>query len=152
MSATGDGVSIASGLVWAQRDGDAYKIARIIAPPATMPRHARREPRRAVFLESKAEPPTAKYSGILERDDVDVYLIAAKARQQLYVSIDGFRGRDAELRVDRERGKPLDPSPRSGARVWSGRVPADGEYSVEVVRRAPFCGPSLLYSIVMTLR
>jgi hypothetical protein len=151
VTTTGDGAIIASGLVWAQKDGDTFKITRLIAPPAVP--HARPVRQRAVFLESKVEPPSARYSGVLGRDDVDVYVIAARTGQSLYVSIDGFRGRNAALRVlGQKDGQPLEPSSQTGARVWTGQIPATGEYRVEVVRRAPFCDPPLLYAIVMTLR
>ena len=41
---------------------------------------------------------------------------------------------------------------RDGVRVWDGIVPATGDYRIDVIRRAPYCDPVLVYVLALTLR
>jgi hypothetical protein len=147
-----DGVTIGSGLIWAQLFGTRLKITRIIVPPGAA-RPGRRDPRRVTFFDNRHGPPTAKFSGVLSRDEVDSFVFAAKAGQTLNASIDGFQGRNAVLRViDMKTGRAVADPAREGTRIWTGQLSFDGEYRVEVVRLAPFCDPPLLYALIVTLR
>jgi hypothetical protein len=135
-------VTIGSGLIWAQLVGTGLKITRIIVPTGSA-RPGRRGPRRVVFFENRDRPPTAKFSGVLSGDEVDSFLFSARAGQRLDATMDGFRGRDAVVHVvDAKTGRAVAEPAREGP--WIGQLPIDGEYRVDVARRAPFCDPPLL--------
>jgi hypothetical protein len=147
-----DGISIAAGLVSAQQVQRGFKIVRITVPPPSPARATPvvREPTRVVFRGRS----TTRFSGLLMRhNEVQSYLVDARKGQQLQVGIDGFRGREITLRVvDGKSGSPVASRTREGARTWTGTVPADGEYRIDIVRTAPDGGAGLLYALAVTLR
>jgi hypothetical protein len=152
LTQSSDGISIAAGLVSAQQAEKGFKIVRITVPPPSpaRPTPVLREPTRVVFRGRT----TAKFSGLLTRpNEVQSYLVDARRGQQLQVGIDGFRGREIVLRVlDGKSGAAVASRTREGARTWTGTVPADGQYRIDVVRTAPDGGPELLYALAVTLR
>lgn len=149
---TADGLSIASGLVWAQPAGSGFAITRLVVPPPTpaRPSVTARAPGPARVPPGQS---LTKFSGLLvRRDDARSYVVTARRGQVLQAEISGFRGRDAVLRVfDARTGRPADPPVREGARMWKAPVPASGDYRIDVVRTAPDGGSGLLYLLVVTL-
>jgi hypothetical protein len=146
----GTGLSIGNGSLWAQRVGSRYEITRVMVPPsAGAGSAARRKPVRIVFSANPEQP--AQFSGALVRDEREAYVLSARKGQRLRARIDGFRGHDAELRlVAVPGGQPVDA--RDGVRVWDGIIPATGDYRLDVIRRAPYCDPVLVYALSVTLR
>ena len=143
-----DGMTL-GGFLWIQRVGSGFKIARITVPPASSVRALRHQPARVSFPNGA----TAQLSGLLaRRDEVQSYLVRAEKGQSLRVSITGFRGQDAVLRVMDERSRPVDGPARAGDRMWVGQVPGAGDYRIDVVRTAPDAAPELLYVLSVTLR
>ena len=145
---TPDGMAIGGGFVWIQRVGNALKISRITVPPAASVRTLRHEPIRVSFPNGA----TAQLSGLLARqDEVQTYLLGGQKGQSLQVSITGFRGHDAVVRVYDDRKNPVDGRAR-GDRMWDGQLPATADYRIEVMRTAPDANPSLIYVLSVTLR
>jgi hypothetical protein len=147
VSINADGVSIASGGVWAARKGTDVRITRILQPSigAVAPRPPASRP-----VTFSGRP--AQFLGRLERDDHDTYIVDGKAGQRLDVEITGFRGRDAGIRVlDQKSSAPIDTKLHVGPRSWAGVLPSTGAYRVEVLRLAPYCDPALQYQITLTL-
>jgi hypothetical protein len=147
----GDGASIGRGLIWAQKQGSRLKITRMILPPTfSAARQSHRVPRQVRFQDAKYP---AQFSGTLVRDDVDSYIVAAKKGQTLQARIDGFRGRDAILRLlDGRTGDPVQASLANGPRIWTGALPATADYRIDVVRLAPYCDAPLVYVLAVTLQ
>jgi len=145
-----DGLSIAGGLVWAQKSGTDFRIARVTVPPSVSYQHAQ-EPRRVRFPEGQRGEKSVQYYNWLQRDDLDAYVLTARKGQLLQARIEGFQGSDATLRVIEAGAAASDPG-REAARTWSRYLTATGEYRIEVIRLAPYCDPALLYRLFITLR
>jgi hypothetical protein len=145
---TPDGMVLGGGFVWIQRVGSGFKIFRITVPPTASVRALRHEPTRVTFPNGV----TAQLSGLLvRRDEVQTYLLRAQQGQSLQVSITGFRGRDAVVRVFDDQKRPVDGRAR-GDRSWAAQLPATADYRIDVVRTAPDADPSLIYVLSVTLR
>jgi len=54
--------------------------------------------------------------------------------------------------VDAATGTPLDDRARQGSRIWTGRVPATGDYRIDIVREATGGAAVLTYSLAVALR
>jgi hypothetical protein len=145
---TSDGMTI-GGFLWIQRVGSSFKITRITVPPASSIRTVRHDLTRVSFPNGI----TSQLSGILaRRDEVRSYLVRGQQGQALQVTITGFRGRDAVLRVLDAQKHVVVASTRSNDRLWSGALPATADYRIDVVRTAADTDPSLLYVLSVTLR
>jgi hypothetical protein len=145
---TPDGMLIGGGFVWIQRVGNAFKISRIVVPPAASVRTLRHEPTRVSFPNGA----TSQLSGLLARqDEAQTYLLHGQKGQSLQVSITGFGGHDAVVRVYDDRKNPVDGRARS-ERMWVGQLPATADYRIDVTRTAPDANPSLIYVLSVTLR
>jgi hypothetical protein len=109
--------------------GDAPAGPRAPAPPS----NARAEPDRLGIAVGRVQR-----AGTLAAGGRDRYVIYAQKNRLLDVRIDGVRGQDVVLHVvDAKSGAPLDARAKEGVRAWAGRVPADGDYRIEVERRTP---------------
>ena len=92
-------------------------------------------------------------SGALGPKDRDLYVIAARKNQLLDVRINGVSGRDVVLHVvNVKSGAPVDQRAKDGVRVWTGRVPDEADYRIEVERTNPSGEPRLAYILVAALR
>jgi hypothetical protein len=144
-----NGMTIGAGAVWVQQVGASYKIGRIVVPPAGTVRKPRAAATRVTFPNGI----TSQLSGMLSRrNEAESYLVKAQQGQSLRVSITGFRGSDAALRVFDAGNRPIPSSGPGGPRVWNGPIPATGDYRIEVVRSAPDSDPALLFVLSVTLR
>jgi hypothetical protein len=69
------------------------------------------------------------------------------------VRIDRVPGRAIVARiVDQKRRAAVDARAGAGARIWTGQMPASGEYRIEVERVIPTGTPALPYDLIVTLR
>lgn len=137
-----------------ERVGDGLKVTRLSVPfaqaargHAAAPAKSRREPKRIVMGLR-----TVQLAGFLAEGERDSYVIWANKNQLLEVRITGVRHRDVVARIVRlETQAPVDAQAREGARTWIGRIPAGGEYRIDVVRLARGREP-LPYGVSMRLR
>jgi hypothetical protein len=130
--------------------GGSFRIVAIVMPPpGTRMRAARRETIRVSF---PARQDWTAYAGSLAAGEHESYLVRAKRNELLEVRIDGFAGRAIVAHVLDEASAALDMRAREGTRVWAGRVPADGDYRIDVVRTTRDGDPALVYRLTVTLR
>jgi hypothetical protein len=152
-----DTVTVGDDLIRVQRVGGRLKITRMklpsapLAGPSPAPSRATagsRGPRRLNLQVGEA-----RLSGTLAPAGRDVYLLSATRNQLLEVRIDGVAGRSIVAHVVGAKNRaPIDAHARDGARTWTGRVPEDGDYRIEVVRPGPSGEPYLPYIIVVGMR
>jgi hypothetical protein len=158
VSVVADGVIVGNEVIRIQLVGGALKVTGIkvpLAPPSdpvtAAPSRAtasRREPRRL-----RLEVGQARLSGALAPGARDAYVVSVKRNQLLEVRIDGVRGRDIVTRIVNANNRaPLDTRARDGVRTWTGRVPEDADYLIDVVRLAPAGEPRLPYVVVISMR
>jgi hypothetical protein len=129
-------VTIGSDLMRLQIVGGALKIVRIREPltgaAVKSGGHAEREPTRLTLRIGRTQ-----MSGTLAPNDHDVYIVTATKNQLIDARITGVTGRDIIVRVaNAQTHAPVDARARDGVRTWTGRVPDDGEYEIDVVRLA----------------
>jgi hypothetical protein len=147
---TPDGLSIGNGAIRALKAGNSYRITRILVPSSSANRGLQHPPIRVVLYQGHT---AAQFSGLLmQRDEVQPYVVRAAKGRLLEATIDKFRARDVSVRVVDATGQPLAARSREGARTWSGVVPEDGEYRVEVVRAAPAETGTLSYTLAIKVR
>jgi hypothetical protein len=161
-----DGLALGDGAVIVQPVGQALQITFIRVPlgpiadaepnvgeaPARRPRDrsAPRQPRR-IRAGTKQAP--VQLSGTLRQGHTDVYLVSARQNHLLDVRIHGVRERAIVARVlDARSGAPLDARARDGVRVWTGRVPATGDYRIEVVCLTTGGADVLTYSMAVVVQ
>ena len=153
-------LSIAADVIEAQVIDGRLKITRITIPlsapaegsAATAPRAEAskpRAPRRIVFRGGLP----SQVSGALAPGGRESYIFWAAKDQWVEVRVDRVPGRAIIARIlgEKRRGA-LDARARAGARRWAGRMPASGEYRIEVERVVPTGTPALPYDLVVTLR
>ena len=131
-------------------DGGFRIVAIVMPPPGQKLRAARAGTTRVSF---PAHYDVAQYAGSLAVGERESYVVRAKRNELLEVRLDGFAGRAVVARVfDAANGAPLDARAREGSRVWVGRVPADGDYRIEIARIIRQGDPVLIYRLTVRLR
>lgn len=164
LAATSAGIAIGPGLILVAPDEHRQlKIADIripmtsVADPASAPRAGgtgvrapgRTAPRRVIFQSGRE---SARMLGSVSSGAKDTYLVWAAAGSLLDVRIEGVRGLSVVVRVfDAGTGKPVDARADRGLRVWTGRVPSQGDCRIEVSHAGTVAG-TLDYSLVVTRR
>jgi hypothetical protein len=153
----GDTVTIGDDLIRIQRVDGRLKVTRMKLPSVPLagpspapsrPTGAGRGPRRLNLQVGEA-----RLSGALAPRGRDVYLLSATRNQLLEVRIDRVSGRSIVARIVNAKSRePIDARARDGARSWTGRVPADGDYRIDVVRAGSSGEPYLPYVIVVAMR
>lgn len=145
------GASYGDGRIRADRGPDGLKITRMTLPPG-FGSAAAGKPRPVLFTWGKG---LATYRGRLSADNVDVYLVQARAGDLLNAQLERVSIEHASLRVVQQTGNRVlsaaGPSGSEVKRLWAGRVPETGEYRVEVVRRDAYCDPSVNYQLKVSL-
>jgi hypothetical protein len=130
--------------------GGSFRIVAIVMPPpGHKVRAARRETVRVTF---PARQDWMAYAGSLAVGEHESYMVRAKHNDFLEVRIDGFAGRAIVAHVLDPTGSAVDVRAREGTRVWAGRVPAEGDYRIDVVRTTRDRDPALVYRLTVTLR
>jgi hypothetical protein len=124
-------------------------VAIVMPPPGKRVRAARRETIRVSF---PARQDWTAYAGSLAAGEHESYTVRAKRNEFLEVRIDGFAGRAIVAHVLNEAGAALDTRARQGTRVWAGRVPAEGDYRIDVERTTRGGDLALVYRVTITLR
>jgi len=150
ISVDSTGAFFGDGRVRVDRGADGLKITRLVLPPGYGSGLAGK-PKKVLFRWGKGE---TTYRGRLSADNVDVYLVQARAGDLLSADI-SVRAERASVRVVQSSGNRVLPAaaPAGGdvRRTWAGRVPENGEYHVEVVRHAAYCDPPVTYQLKVRL-
>jgi len=145
------GASFGDGRIRVDRGADGLKISRMTLPPG-FGSGAAGKPREVLFRWGKG---LATYRGRLSADNVDVYLVQARVGDLLNAQLERVSVEDASLRVVQHTGNRVlsaaGPTGSDARRLWAGKVPATGEYRVEVVRRGAYCDPSVNYLLKVSL-
>jgi hypothetical protein len=145
------GVWYGDGRIRADRGADGLKISRMTLPPG-FGSSAAGKPRPVLFKWGKG---LASSRGRLSADNIDVYLVQARAGDLLNAQLDRVGVNDATLRVVQQAGNRVlsaaGPAGSEARRLWAGRVPESGEYRVEVVRRGAYCDPAVNYQLKVSL-
>jgi hypothetical protein len=146
-----DVVSLGNGNIRLMRFDGRFKIIGItVPPPSGKVRGARRG---TTIVTLAGGQGTASFSGTLARGEHESYRVHAARNELIEVRVDGVHGRDIVARVlDAGARTPIDARGVDGTRVWVGRVPAAGDYLVEVVRAAPAGDAVLTYRLTVSVR
>jgi hypothetical protein len=146
-----DVISLGNGALRAMRVNGRFRIIGI-APPA--PSRKVRGARRATTVVSfRTGESSAAFTGTLAAGEHERYIVRASRNELLEARVDRVRGRDIVARVfDATTKTALDARSQTGARVWTGRIPATGDYLIDVVRTAPPGEPVLTYWLTISLR
>ena len=151
ISVDAGGASLGDGRVRIDRGADGLKITRLVLPPGYGSGLAGK-PRQVLFRWGKG---LAAYRGRLSADNVDVFLVQARAGDLLNAQLERVRAEDASVRVVQQAGNRVlaaaGPVGSDARRLWAGRVPETGEYRVEVVRRGAYCDPPVNYQLKVGL-
>jgi hypothetical protein len=153
-------LSIADDVIEAQSIEGKLKITRITVPlsfpgeepVAAAPRAETfkpRQPRRIVFGSGLR---SAQVSGALAPGGRESYVFSAAKDQWVEVRLDRVPGRAIIAHIVDQKRAGLDARARAGARIWTGRMPASGEYRIEVERVIPAGAPALPYDLIVTLK
>jgi hypothetical protein len=145
------GASLGDGRMRIDRGADGLKITRLVLPPGYGSGLAGK-PRQVLFRWGKG---LATYRGRLSADNVDVYLVQARAGDVLNAQLERVSVEQASVRVVQQAGNralsAAGPAGGEARRLWAGRVPENGEYRVEVVRRGAYCDPPVTYQLRVRL-
>jgi len=143
-------ITLGKDAVRIMRFGGEYKIIGIAVPaPSGRVHAARRGTTRVQFATGQS---TAGFSGTLAANERETYLLHARRNDLVDIRIDGVHGKDIVARIiDARTGTPVDAR-ADGTRVWVGRVPADGDYRLEVVRLATGGDSVLTYTLLVSVR
>jgi hypothetical protein len=92
-------------------------------------------------------------SGTLEAGGTDRFIFHAVQGAYLEIRLTGVPGRSVLVRlVEAGTGKPVDARADAGTRVWTGRLSAEGNYRIEVVRQPDSGKDQLIYTMAATLK
>jgi len=146
-----DVIVLGNGALRAIRINGRYKIIGIVPPPLS--RKVRGARRGVTTVSFRTGESSAGYTGTLAAGEHERYLVRASRNELLEVRVDRVRGRDIVARVfDAATKTSVDARGQEGARVWTGRVPATGDYLIDVLRTAPAGEAVLTYWLTVSLR
>jgi hypothetical protein len=147
--------TVGGDVLWLQPSGGSLKITRItepLTPPAPAAGEAHAKPEHATKRLALSIGQT-QLSGALAPGGRDSYIVSAIKNQLIDVRINRVNARDIVARIiDLKTQAPVDAKARDGVRVWTGRVPDEGDYRIDVVRLAPAGEPQLPYVLVVSMR
>lgn len=160
-------IVLGNGALRAMRINGRFRIIGIVPPPPS--RRVRGARRGTIAVSFRTGESSAAFTGTLAAGEHERYVVRASRNELLEVRVDRVRGRNIVARVfdaatgtpvdvtkckgsDPLRGvRPLDPC-QEGTRAWTGRVPATGDYLIDVVRTAPAGEAVLTYWLTVSLR
>ena len=91
-------------------------------------------------------------SGSLAPGGTDRFILYAARGAYLDIRLSGVPGCSVLVRLlDAGTGKPVDARADGGTRVWNGRVGAEGNYRIEVVRQPDSGQETLIYTMAVTM-
>jgi hypothetical protein len=140
-------VTLADGRVVAERTPAGFRITRlsVIGNPA-----GNAKPKEVFFRYGEGE---LLYPGRIAGDGADGYIVAAKTGALLQGKLEKFPTGSLQMRVtDLQTGMVLKGAPTELSRLWAARVPADGRYRLDIIRRAEYCDPAITYLLTIGLR
>jgi hypothetical protein len=166
-----DAISVAGGAIEAERIGGRFRITRIAVltasrdlqsppaagsssspagPGASAGTRAVRTPRRLTF---RAGQRSAQWADTVAAHETDAYVLFVAQGQMLDVRLDRVRGRDVIVAiVDHKTGRPVDARAGAGLRTWTGRIPAAGDYRIDVTRTVAESEPPLPYVLTVSFK
>lgn len=142
-------VTVAGGVLVAQRVGDTFKITRLTIV-GTPTRKKSGVPAHSVAADLNLNG-VRQFAGVLEGEEFDRYTIRMTKGALLQGRLERFRGLDAMFRVTDLKGHSLNAQ-ADGRRVWAGVMPESGSYRIEIVRHAPFCDPPTSYLLTLSAK
>jgi hypothetical protein len=145
-----DVIVLGNGALRAMQVNGRFRIIGLVPPP---PSRQVRGARRSTTVVSFRSDGTAAFTGTLAAGEHERYLVKALRNELLDVRVDRVRGRDIVARVfDTATNTPIDARSQEGMRVWTGRLPASGDYLIDVVRTAPPGEAVLTYWLTVSVR
>jgi hypothetical protein len=144
-------ISLGNGALRAMRVNGRFKIIGMAPPPPSGKVRGARRGTTVVSFRTGAS--SAAFTGTLAAGEHERYVVRASRTELLEVRVDRVRGRDIVARVvDAATHAPVDARGLEGARVWARRMPATGDYLIDVLRTAPSGEAVLTYWLTISLR
>jgi hypothetical protein len=148
---TNDVIVLGNGALRAMRINGRFRIIGLVPPPPS--RKVRGARRGTTTVSFRTGESSAAFTGTLAAGEHEQYVVHASRNELLEVRVDRVRGRDIVARVfDAATHAPIDARGQDGARVWTGRLPATGDYMIDVLRTAPAGDAVLTYWLTINLR
>lgn len=148
---TADGGLVLDGAVTISAAGGGFKITGLVAGAggATSGSPGEAVERQLTFRVGR---PT-QVSGTLQPNGADRYVFYAVRGALIDARLTGVPGRSVLLRVlNISTGEAVDARADAGARAWTGRVAADGNYRIEVLRQPDTGREPLIYSMAVSVK
>jgi hypothetical protein len=146
-----DVIVLGNGALRAMRINGRFRIIGIVPPPPS--RKVRGARRGTTTVSFRTGESSAAFTGTLASGEHERYVVHASRNELLDVRVDRVRGRDIVARVfDATTKAPLDTRGQDGTRAWTGRVPATGDYLIDVVRTVPTGDSVLTYWLTVSVR
>jgi hypothetical protein len=144
-------ISLGNGALRAMRVNGRFRIIGIAPPPPS--RRVRGARRGTTVVSFRTGESSAAFTGTLAAGEHERYVVKASRNELLDVRVDRVRGRDIVARVfDAATRTAVDARSQDGTRVWTGRIPATGDYLIDVVRTAPPGEAVLTYWLTISVR
>ena len=146
-----DVIVLGNGALRAMRVNGRFRIIGLVPPPPSRKARAARHGTTVVSFRSGES--SAAFTGTLAAGEHERYVVRASRNELLDVRVDRVRGRSVVARVfDAATRTAIDARAQEGTRVWTGRLPASGEYLIDVVRTAPPGEAVLTYWLTVSVR
>ena len=146
-----DVISLGNGALRAVLVNGRFRIIGIAVPPPS--RKVRGARRATTVVSFRTGESSAAFTGTLAAGEHERYVVRASRSELLEVRVDRVRGRDIVARVfDAATRTAIDARGLEGTRVWTGRLPATGDYLIDVVRTVPAGEAVLTYWLTVSVR
>jgi hypothetical protein len=146
-----DVIVLGNGALRAMRINGRFRIIGIVPPPPS--RKVRGARRGTTVVSFRTGESSAAFTGTLAAGEHERYVVRASRNELLEVRVDRVRGRGIIARVfDAATRTPVDARGQEGTRAWTGRLPATGDYLIDVGRAAPAGEAVLTYWLTVSLR
>ena len=146
-----DVIVLGNGALRAMRVNGRFRIIGLVPPPPS--RKVRGARRGVTTVSFRTGESSAGYTGTLASGEHESYLVKVSRNELLDVRVDRVHGRAVVARVlDAATRAPIDARARDGARVWTARVPATGDYLIDVFAIRPRGEAVLTYQLTVSIR